>query len=118
MSFDTHVFYRPKCDYPGCGSRWAGAEYDWNYDEAGATAEVTDDECWIVLYKTPEQPCFFCQKHTRGGGCPDTFDDDDPEYRPHNEELTDYYLDVSTDQPLPAPECEDTILAVLKGKTQ
>ena len=114
MSFDTHVFYRPKCDYPGCGSRWGGVEYDWNYDEAGAAEQIMDSEQWICLYKTPEQPCFFCPLHADGS----YFDDDDPEYRPHNEGLIDYYLDVSTDQPLPEPECEDTILAVLKGETQ
>lgn len=118
MSFDHHVFCRSKCDYPDCGSRWDGVEYDWNYCEAEAIEQVTDSERWIVLYKTPEQPCFFCPLHTRGGNCPDTFGDDDPEYWPRNEELIDYYLDVSTDQPLPAPECEDTILAVLKGETE
>lgn len=114
MSFDTHVFYRPKCDYPGCGTRWEGFEYYWNYDEAGAIEEITESDDWICLYLDHEHPRFFCPLHTIGGW----FEDDDPECQPHNEELYDYYSDVSTLQPLPAPECEDTILAVLKGETQ
>ncbi len=114
MSFDTHIFVRPKCDYPGCQTRWDGVEYDWNYYEAEAIEQVTDGEGWIVLYKTPEQPCFFCPLHTGGS----YFGEDDPECRPSNAELLDYYRDVSTSQPLPAPACEDTILAVLKGETE
>lgn len=114
MSFDTHMFYRPKCDYPGCENRWEGVEYDWSYDEFDATEEVTDSEDWACLYDDDERPRFFCPLHTIGGW----FEDDDPECQPHNKELYDYYSDVSIPQPLPAPECEDTILAVLKGETQ
>lgn len=114
MSFDTHMFYRPKCDYPGCENRWEGVEYDWNYYEFDATEEVTDSEDWVCLDGDDERPCFFCPLHTDGS----YFDEDDPECQPSNAELIDYYRDVSTSQPLPAPECEDTMLAVLKGETQ
>lgn len=117
MSFDYHVFCRPKCDYPGCPARWGCVEYveyDWIYDEYDATDEVERSEGWICLYDDDERPRFFCPQHTIGGW----FDDDDPECQPHNEELYDYYSDVSIPQPLPAPECEDTMLAVLKGETQ
>lgn len=114
MSFDTHVFVRPKCDYPGCETCWEGVEYDWIYDEYDATEEVEECEDWICLYGDDERPRFFCQQHTGGS----YFDEDDPECQPCNEELLDYYRDVSTSQPLPAPECEDMILAVLKGETQ
>lgn len=114
MSFDTHVFYQPKCDYPGCRARWHGVEYDWSYDEFDATEEVEEGEDWICLYDDDERPRFFCPLHTIGGW----FEDDDPKCRPCNEELIDYYLDAPTSQPLPAPECEGTILAVLKGETE
>ena len=56
MSFDTHMFYRPKCDYPGCENRWEGVEYDWSYDEFDATEEVTDSEDWVCLYDDDERP--------------------------------------------------------------
>ena len=49
MSFDTHVFVRPKCDYPGCRARLDGVEYDWSYDEYDATEEVEEGEGWICL---------------------------------------------------------------------
>lgn len=117
MSFDYHVFCRPKCDYPGCRNRWGGieyVEYDWIYDEYDAAEEVTDSGDWVCLYDDDERPRFFCPLHMDGS----YFDEDDPECRPSNAELIDYYRDVSTSQPLPAPECEDTMLAVLKGETQ
>lgn len=114
MSFDYHVFCRPKCDYPGCPARWDGVEYDWSYDEYDATDEVEESENWICLYDDDERPRFFCPQHTIGGW----FEEFDPECHPSNVELLDYYRAVLTSQPLPAPECEDTILAVLKGETQ
>lgn len=43
------------------------------------------------------------------------FDPDVPEYMPAAEEaLIDYYTRTSPSQPLPRPECESTILAILK----
>lgn len=114
MSFDTHVFVRPKCDYPGCETRWEGVEYDWSYDEFDATEEVTDSEHWVCLYDDDDRPRFFCPLHTGGS----YFYEYDPGSYPSNVELLDYYRDVLTSQPLPAPECEDTMLAVLKGETE
>lgn len=117
MSFDTHVFVRPKCDYPDCPARWGCVEYveyDWIYDEFDATEEVEESEGWICLYDDDDRPRFFCPQHTIGGW----FEEFDPECHPSNVELLDYYRDVLTPQPLPKPECEDTILAVLKGETQ
>ena len=43
MSFDTHIFVRPKCDYPGCETLWEGVEYDWIYDEFDACLLYTSD---------------------------------------------------------------------------
>ena len=114
MSFDTHVFVRPKCDYPGCRARWDGVEYDWSYDEFDATEEVEESEDWVCLYDDDDRPRFFCPQHTGGS----YFGEDDPECQPSNVELLDHYRDVLTSQPLPAPECEDTMLAVLKGETE
>ena len=114
MSFDTHVFVRPKCDYPGCRARLDGVEYDWSYDEYDATEEVEEGDGWICLYDDDERPRFFCPQHTGGS----YFGEDDTSLHPSSAELLDHYRDVLTSQPLPAPECEDTILAVLKGETQ
>lgn len=114
MSFDTHVFVRPKCDYPGCETCWEGVEYDWIYDEFDATEEVEEGEGWICLYDDDDRPRFFCPQHTGGS----YFGEDDTSLQPSNAELLDHYRDVSTSQPLPAPECEDTMLAVLKGETE
>ena len=51
-----------------------------------------------------------CKGHT-----PIYFDPDVPEYMPAAEEaLTDYYTRTSPSQPLPRPECESTILAILR----
>lgn len=115
-----HVFYRPKCDYPGCGSRWGGPwgnEHDWIYDEYDAAEEIEESDYWICLYDDDDHPRFFCPLHT-GMSTVDYFSEDDTSLQPSNAELLDHYYDVLTSQPLPAPECEDTILAVLKGETQ
>lgn len=112
MSFDHHVFCRPKCDFPVCETQWQGVEYDWFYSESEAVEEVADSEDWVCLFGDDGRPRFFCPLHTAGGW----FEDDDPECQPNNKALYPYYADVSTSQPLPAPEDESAILSVLHGK--
>lgn len=68
MSFDTHVFYRPKCDYLGCETRWGGVEYDWNYDESGAIEEVTESDDWICLYDDDERHDSFARSIRSAAG--------------------------------------------------
>ncbi|NMN02841.1 hypothetical protein [Bifidobacterium panos] len=116
MSWETHTFHRPVCDYPDCGECYSGGYYGWKYDKGMARDEVADDPSWLVLDDDAYQPRFFCTRHLRldGNRWPVLFDFDDDKCLPRNAELIPYYLD-SWMQPLPKPECEDTIREILKG---
>ena len=113
MSFDTHVFFRAKCDYPGCNKRFEST-YDWFFDQADATDEVCDAWDWICLSTARGDPRYFCPDHVHFEDGPIYFNADNPEYQPSEESLRAFYADVDTLQPLPRPECEKTILAILE----
>lgn len=113
MSFDLHCFCRPACCYPECHARYE-SEYEWYYDRDSAIDEVEESFDWICLHDARGNAHFSCPKHVHcKGHQPIYFDPDVPEYMPE-EALTDYYTRTSTSQPLPRPECESTILAILK----
>ena len=110
--------YKAKCDYPGCHM-----EYDfWNTSEENATEDIVDDEEWLCLFTGDNEPRFFCHLHLRYR--PDSphdsptvlFDSDSPTTQPTLHALNRFYEDMSTPQPLPKLECEDTILAVLTSE--
>ncbi|NMN02746.1 hypothetical protein [Bifidobacterium panos] len=121
MSYETCTFYRPVCDYPGCGIRYEGTYYDGSYhkwwqDLDNARENVWDNPWWLTLDDDGGQARFFCPAHLRFDqpGPPVRFDPDDDKCLPRNGGLIPYYLD-SWMQPLPKLECEDTIREILKG---
>lgn len=115
MSFDLHCFCRPACCYPECHASYE-SECEWYYDRDSAIDEVEESFDWICLHDARGNAHFFCPKHVHcKGHTPIYFDPDVPEYMPAAEEaLTDYYTRTSPSQPLPRPECESTILAILR----
>lgn len=116
MSFDTHVFFQAKCDYPGCNERFESI-YDWFFDQCDAAEEVSDNYEWICLYTTSGEPRFFCPDHVHSeDNQPIYFDPDNPEYQPSDENLAAFYTDMA-DQPLPRYECEKTILAIMREES-
>nr|DAZ67124.1 MAG TPA: hypothetical protein [Caudoviricetes sp.] len=118
MSMRVRTTYKAKCDYPGCHM-----EYDfWNTSEENVTGEITDDEEWLCLFASDNEPRFFCPLHVRYvqnsqyDRLPVFYDPDSPDTQPTLHALNKYYEDMSTPQPLPKPECEDTILAGLTSE--
>lgn len=115
MSYETHMFYRIHCDYPGCDNHYQGhEEYEWWYDTGMADDDIFDDTTWLGLDGISHR-CYFCPEHLElaDSGAPYTFDEDDANAMPRNAELIPYYLDAGL-QPLPLPECEQIILETLK----
>ena len=117
MSYDTHMFYRAICDYPGCPA-YHRCEYEWWADESDASESVWNDPWWLLLDDDDGSARFFCPDHLlfADDGQPVRFDPDadDDKGLPRNAELIPYNLDSGM-QPLPKPECEDTIREILKG---
>lgn len=118
MSMQTKTTYLAKCDYPGCCMA-----YDfWETSKEDTIADIADDEEWLCLFTSDNKPRFFCPLHLRF--VPDSpyespmifFDSDSPDTQPTLHALNKYYEDMSTPQPLPKPECEDTILAILTSE--
>lgn len=110
--------YLAKCDYPGCCM-----QYDfWATSEENAIMDITDDEDWLCLFTNDNEPRFFCPLHLRY--VPDTlrvwptifYDSNSPDTQTTLYALNRFYEDMSTPQPLPKLECEDTILAVLTSE--
>lgn len=123
MSFDTMVkngrtYYLAQCDYPGCGAKYEGGEYDYWETPDLASEDATSIDMWLAMADWNGTARFFCSRHLRLNerGYTLGYDFDNPELQPSNAELNTYY-DVDG-LPIPKPECEDTILAVLKGETQ
>ena len=118
MSWDMHTFYRPCCDWPDCGIRYDGGEREWWADESDARESVWEDPWWLLLDDDGGSVRFFCPDHLlfADDGQPVRFDPDadDDKGLPRNAELIPYNLDSGM-QPLPKPECEDTIREILKG---
>lgn len=118
MSMIVRTTYKAKCDYPGCHM-----EYDfWNTSEENVTSEITDDEDWLGLFTSDNEPRFFCPLHLRYAQNSQHdwlivfYDSDSPDTQPTLHALNKYYEDMSTPQPLPKLECEDTILAILTSE--
>lgn len=117
MSMRVRTTYLAQCDYPGCHM-----EYDfWGTSEENVAMDITDDEDWLCLFTGDNEPRFFFPLHLRyrPGSSPDDsptvfFDSDSPTTQPTLHALNKYYEDMSTPQPLPKLECEDTILAILQ----
>lgn len=118
MSMRTRTTYLAQCDYPGCHM-----EYDfWDTSEENVTMDITDDEDWLCLFTGDNEPRFFCPLHLRY--VQDSqhdwlivfYDSDSQDTQPTLRALHKYYEDVSTPQPLPKLECEDTILVVLTSE--
>lgn len=140
MGCARHVFYRPVCDYPGCGrpleAASGGQAADWYYDAdtmAGAVrgpggrrivlrgpdgeriGEVRADnrvDRNLVLAGDDGGPRLFCPAHLiERDGRHFGFDPQYKETSPRSAELAEYYDDWA--QPLPRPECEAGILEAL-----
>lgn len=111
--------FKAVCDWPGCGRLYPGVYYG-----SMDMFDVLNNPDWLTLYggRDGDRAFHFCSRHIRYDRDPDglpfaaEFDPDDEHYQLVNGELLAYYLDGCTTQPLPEPECEDTILAMLKGR--
>lgn len=110
--------YLATCDYPGCCVGLGS----WEPTKEGAIHEVIGDRKWLCLFTGDNEPRFFCPLHLRYvknhpyGWLHVFYDSDSPDTQPALHALHKYYEDVSTRQPLPKLECEDTILAVLTSE--
>lgn len=76
----------------------------------------------MCLFTNDNEPRFFCPLHLRyvqnsQDDCLTVFyDSDNPDTKTSVHALNKYYEDMSTPQPLPKPECEGTILAILTSE--
>lgn len=99
------------CDYPDCRatvtSRMLG--------EDGMYRSLVDDWWWLLLSDDRDDIRCFCPAHLRhdGDGAPVEYDPDTGSW-PVNGELIPFYEKDVSGHPLPLPECEDAILAVLR----
>lgn len=118
MSMRVRTTYLAICDYPGC---CLGHEF-WELTEEHAIETVIDDEEWLCLFTGDNEPRFFCPLHLRyRPDSPDDsptvlFDSDSPATQPTLHALNRFYEAMSSPQPLPKLECEDTILAILQDE--
>lgn len=115
MSMRVRTTYKAKCDYAGCHM-----EYDfWASSAKDAVENITDEEEWLCLFTRDNQPRFFCPLHMRYDAYSPClrstvfYDSDNPDMQTSLPDLNKYYEDMGVLQPLPKPECESTILAVL-----
>lgn len=118
MSMRVRTTYKAKCDYPDCHMA-----YDfWESSKEDAVKDIIDGEEWLCLFTTDDQPRFFCPLHLRyvqnsqHDWLTVFYDPDRPKKKTSLHALNKYYEDMSTLQPLPKPECEDTILAILTSE--
>lgn len=113
MSIREKTTYMAQCDYPDCHM-----SYDfWGRSKENAIRDVIDDEEWLCLFTGDNKPRFFCPLHLRYVRWRVIFfNSDNPARQPILHALNKYYEDMSTLQPLPKLECEDTILAVLTSE--
>lgn len=118
MSMRVRTTYIAECDYPGCTT----ADDFWETSREDAIMDIIDDNEWLCLFTSDNKPRLFCPLHLRYmQNFPDDsttvfFDSDSPATQPTLHALNRFYEDVSTPQPLPKLECEDTILAVLTSE--
>lgn len=121
MIIRERTAYLVECDYKDCGR-----PYDF-YDLWSPTKEhkietvIADDE-WLCLFTGDNKPRLFCPLHLRymqnspDGSTTVFFDSDSPATQTTLHALNRFYEEMSTPQPLPKLECEDTILAVLTSE--
>lgn len=118
MSIRTRTTYLAICDYPSC---CLGHEF-WESTEKHAIETVIDDYEWLCLFTGDNEPRFFCPLHLRYRPDPPydsptvLFDSDSPYTQTTSHALNRFYEDMSTPQPLPKLQCDDTILAVLQNE--
>lgn len=104
-----------RCDHPDCGARALSR----TLDEDGMYRSLIDEGEWLLLSDDRDDIRCFCPAHLRHdkdeNGCDmPVYYDPDADAWPVNGELIPFYeKDVCT-HPLPLPECEDMILAVLR----
>lgn len=118
MSMRVKTAYLAKCDYPDCHMT-----YDfWASSTEDAVEGIISDEEWLCLFTGDNEPRFFCPLHLRyrpdpPDGSPTVlFDSGSPATQPTLHALNRFYEDMSTPQPLPKLECEDTILDILANE--
>lgn len=118
MSMRMKTTYKVRCDYPDCHM-----DYDfWASNEEHAIKTAIDDDEWLCLFTGDNEPRFFCPLHLRYvknsqyDWMPVFYDSDSPDTQTSLHALNKYYEGMSTPQPLPKPECEDTILAILTSE--
>lgn len=115
MSIATRTTYLAKCDYPDCHMAY---EF-WESSAEDAVGNIIDEEEWLCLFTGDNKPRFFCPLHLRYdkySPCLRStvfYDSDKPDKQTSLPALNQYYEDMSTLQPLPRPDCESSILAVL-----
>lgn len=110
--------YLAKCDYPGCCM-----QYDfWELTEEDAILEVIDNGEWLCLFTNDNEPRFFCPLHlryvqnSRNVWSNVFYDSNSPYTQTTSHALNRFYEDMSTPQPLPKLQCDDTILAILTSE--
>lgn len=111
MSLETRMILH--CDYPDCRAAVSseGDVIDRLLD--------TDGE-WLILHDDWDDIKGFCPTHLRRDGWNRLIEYDygNHEKLPDNSELIPYYEYGGGTYWLPKPECETTILHVLKGREQ
>ena len=118
MSMRVRTTYLAKCDYPGCHMQYNF----WAASEENAIMDIINDEYWLCLFTNNNEPRFFCPLHLRNvQNSQDNwlavfYDSDNPATQTSLHALNKYYEGMSTPQPLPKPEYEDTILAILTSE--
>lgn len=112
MSMRVRTTYKAKCDYPDCHM-----EYDfWAASTEDAVENIIYDEGWLCLFTGDNEPRFFCPLHLRYRPDPPDGSQAVLFEQPTLHALNRFYEGMSTPQPLPKPECEDTILAILTSE--
>ena len=93
-----------------------------NQSEENVIMDITNGGGWLCLFTNDNEPRFFCPLHLRYvqnshyDRLPVFYDSDNPDTQTSVHALNKYYEDMSTPQPLPKPDCEDTILAILTSE--
>ena len=112
MSMRVRTTYKAKCDYAGCHM-----EYDfWAASTEDAVEDIIYDENWLCLFTGDNEPRFFCPLHLQYRPAPPDGSQTVLFEQPTLHALNRFYEGMSTPQPLPKPECEDTILAILTSE--
>lgn len=92
-------------------------EYDfWASSTEDAVEDIIYDENWLCLFTGDNEPRFFCPLHLRYRPDPPDGSQTVLFEQPTLHALNRFYEGMSTPQPLPKPECEDTILAILTSE--